>query len=382
MFYMFFKKILVLLNRRVVYALAALVCAGLFIGLWVKFSQVDLVLKVAQAADVFMAGKLLAHVPAGESIELKAIRKDGQGLRIQYADGQQFEIDKLLLPGGKRLRITLPDKSMVFIPGNRFMMGSPDDEPERLAEEGPRHAVVVHSFFMARTAVSFAEYDAFCKATKHPRAHDPGWGRGNRPVVNVDWYDAIAYCNWKSDREGFSRVYLLAPTVHDPLNKSPDDQKRWLVVKNPHTDGYRLPTEAEWEYAARAGSQTIFYTGSNISTDQANYDGNLPYSNHSKGESRQQTLPVGSLPANPFGLHDIVGNVWQWCQDWDGPYTAGDVTNPEGARQGEKRSIRGGSWFDYARYLRSAYRLAAVPDFGNIDLGFRVVRSLYSLETR
>ena len=120
---------------------------------------------------------------------------------------------------------------------------------------------------------------------------------------------------------------------------------------------YRLPTEAEWEYACRAGTTTPFHFGETISTDQANYNGNFTYGNGKKGVYRKKTTPVGSFPANAWGLYDMHGNVWQWCQDWYGDYPQKDVVDPQGPEKGEYRVLRGGSWSNDPRYCRSAYRL-------------------------
>jgi formylglycine-generating enzyme required for sulfatase activity len=139
--------------------------------------------------------------------------------------------------------------------------------------------------------------------------------------------------------------------------------------------GWRLPPEAEWEYAARAGTETPFWTGANLTTDQANYDGNYPYDGNSKGEYRQTTMAVGSFPENPRGLYEVHGNVWEWVWDWKGDYPSGPVTDPDGPARGSIRGIRGGSWYSYARDCRSADRFALDPAKRHNDLGFRVVRT-------
>ncbi|WP_295433359.1 formylglycine-generating enzyme family protein [uncultured Thiodictyon sp.] len=156
---------------------------------------------------------------------------------------------------------------------------------------------------------------------------------------HVTWNDALAYCQWLSEQTGRS---------------------------------YRLPTEAQWEYACRAGTATAFHFGATVTTDQANYDGNHPYGNGGKGRYREQTVPVGSLPPNPWGLCEVHGNVWEWCQDWLGDYEVGPIADPGGPASGVGRALRGGSWIFEARYLRSAYRRCV--DHGNRFLlaGFRL----------
>ena len=141
-------------------------------------------------------------------------------------------------------------------------------------------------------------------------------------------------------------------------------------MESGHT--YRLPTEAEWEYAARAGTTTPFAFGNCLSTNDANYKGTYPLTGCSKGQSRKTTISVGSLRKNVWGLYDMHGNVYEWCQDWYGKYPTGSVTNPTGPATGSLRVIRGGSWNDEARYCRSAFRLSDGPDFASSNLGFRL----------
>jgi formylglycine-generating enzyme required for sulfatase activity len=135
-----------------------------------------------------------------------------------------------------------------------------------------------------------------------------------------------------------------------------------------------LPTEAQWEYACRAGTTTPFNTGYNLTTDQANYNGNYPYNNNAKGQYREKTLPVGSFLPNGWGLYDMHGNVREWCLDWYGEYLTKSQTNPKGLASGSCRVLRGGSWNSFAQYCRSADRTGSAPsDNGYGILGFRVV---------
>jgi formylglycine-generating enzyme required for sulfatase activity len=189
----------------------------------------------------------------------------------------------------ERLRDGSTGPEMVVIPAGEFLMGSPEDESERQANEGPQHPVVfAQSFAMGRYAVTFDEYDRFCEATGREKPGDQGWGRGRRPVINVSWEDTVAYCGWLSQETG-------AP--------------------------YRLLSEAKWEYAARAGTKTAFWWGDEIDTTRANYNGEYTYRNGPKGEYRQKTVPVDAFEPNPFGLYQVHGNVWEWVQDaWHGSY--------------------------------------------------------------
>jgi formylglycine-generating enzyme required for sulfatase activity len=140
---------------------------------------------------------------------------------------------------------------------------------------------------------------------------------------------------------------------------------------------YRLPTEAEWEYACRAGTTTPFYFGETISTDQANYNGNFPYGK-GKGVDRGKTTPVGSFPANVWGLYDMHGNVWEWCSDWYGEYPTGEVVDPQGPLAGGERVMRGGSFLYQAAAVRSAVRNRIVPSFLLLDVGLRPAMSIHS----
>ncbi len=226
-----------------------------------------------------------------------------------------------------------PTIEWVSIPAGTFTMGSPTSEVDRYDDE-TQHQVTLSAFKMSKYEVTFEQYDLFCDATGRSKPSDEGWGRGNRPVINVSWDDATAFAEWM---------------------------------------GCRLPTEAEWEYACRAGTTTPFNTGNNLTTSQANYNGNYPYNNNAKGEYRQMTMPVGSFAANAYGLFDMHGNVWEWCSDWYGDYSTSAQTNPKGASSGSYRVNRGGSWYSLARFCRASYRFSDSPDFRNYNVGFRLV---------
>ncbi len=183
-----------------------------------------------------------------------------------------------------------------------------------------------------------------------------------RPVVGVSWYGSASYCDWLSLQEGLPRAY---------------DHGTWSCNNgNPYTaTGYRLPTEAEWEFACRSGTMTHFNTGDCLDAGtEANYNGNYPYSVCPSGPYLGRPADVGSYPANQWGLLDIHGNVYEWCNDWYGTYS-GDVTDPEGAGSGSSRVLRGGSWDAYANYCRSANRICYGPYSTHYNYGFRPVRS-------
>jgi formylglycine-generating enzyme required for sulfatase activity len=240
------------------------------------------------------------------------------------------------------------EPEMIALPGGTFWMGSPADEPERDHDEGPRHEVTVPPFAIGKYEVTFEEYDRFAKATGQELPDDEGWGRGRHPVINVSWHDAVAYVAWLSKQTGKS---------------------------------YRLPTEAEWEYAARAGTTTPFWTGPCIHTDQANYYGKwMDYNGCGAniGVSRWHTVEVGNLPANPWGLHEVHGNVWEWVQDrWHDDYRGAPVDGRAWETGDDSRRVlRGGSWGNGPRDVRSADRGGGDADNRSGDAGFRPARTL------
>ena len=235
---------------------------------------------------------------------------------------------------------------MVALPTGSFLMGSPEDEPERGRNEGPQHRVTISKPFAAgKFPVTFEEWDA-CVAEggcEGHRPYDQGWGHGDRPVVNVNWREAQSYAAWLRRKTG---------------------------------KAYRLPSEAEWEYAARAGTTTPFWWGTSISTDQANYNGALVYGGGKRGQKRSVSLPVKTFESNPWGLYQVHGNVWQWVEDCahDSYYEAPTDGSAWMGGNCLVHIIRGGSWFDGPAWLRSAERLGWGIRMGNI--GFRVVRNV------
>jgi formylglycine-generating enzyme required for sulfatase activity len=234
------------------------------------------------------------------------------------------------LVAGKVFQDRLKDGSlgpkMVVIPAGSFRMG--DIQGGGDDDEQPVHRVSVGKFAMGVYEVTFAEYDKFAEADGRTKPDDRGWGRGNRPVINVSWNDATAYTKWLSNQTGKK---------------------------------YRLPTEAEWEYAARAGTETKYWWGNEIDESKANYDWNL-----------SKTSPVGNYKANQFGLYDTVGNVWEWtCSEYEGKYNGKEK---QCVTTANRLSLRGGSWDDDAWFVRSAYRVRLTPTDRIFVVGFRVSR--------
>ena len=233
---------------------------------------------------------------------------------------------------------------MVRIDGGTFTMGSPVNERGRATNEGPQTQVTVSSFYMGRFPVTQADYQEIAGT-------NPSQFRGpNLPVEQVSWFDAVEYCNKRSVKEGLTPAYTIA-----------GENVTW----NRNANGYRLPTEAEWEYACRAGTQTPFYTGTSV--DNAGW-----YT----GNSRNRTQPVGEKEPNAWGLYDLHGNVLEWCWDWLGNNYSGEAqTDPLGVSSGTRRVYRGGCWRFEAHQNRSAFRYGNFPNLRIFIIGFRVARN-------
>jgi formylglycine-generating enzyme required for sulfatase activity len=232
------------------------------------------------------------------------------------------------------------------------MMGSPASEPERRDAE-VQHRVTISGFYMGKYAVTQKEW------TEVMWTNPINFKGDNLPVEMISWYEAVEYCNKRSLKEGLPGAYRGSGVA---------------IICDFTAGGSRLPTEAEWEYACRAGTTTPFNTGNNITTEQANYDGNYPYNGHAKGTYRKGTMRVGSFTPNSWGLYDMHGNVWEWCWDWYGVYSIGAQTNPVGASSGADRVSRGGGWGSGGRNLRSASRDYDTPSDRYGSIGFRLVR--------
>lgn len=239
---------------------------------------------------------------------------------------------------------------LVLIPAGTFQMGSPDSEPGRYPNERLHTVTIEHTFAISRYEISFDEYALFAQTSGHPLPSDQDWGQKQHPVINVSWLDAMAYTDWLSTQTG---------------------------------QHYRLPTEAEWEYAARAGTQTAYWWGDTFKPAWLNCYGCDP------NKELSTPLPVGQFPANAFGLYDVLGNVWEWtCSNYSEDYDGSETRCSEVADASNK-AIRGGSYQNRpvvtARFtpqkgerhaLRCAVRDYFYPDDRNDILGFRVVRTL------
>lgn len=280
-------------------------------------------------------------------------------------------------------RYNTPKPAMVFIPGGTFQMGDILSDSDMDSDELPTHTVTLGGYYLGPTEVTFDEYDLFCDATKRDKPDDRGWGRGRRPVIYVNWYDAIEYCNWLSEQHGYTQAYTIDKNRKDPNNQNTDDDKKWTVNLVPGANGYGLPTEAEWEYAARAGGKKVrFGNGKDIADPkEINFDASAEYKKDYSvvGEFQRETVPVGNLNSpNSLGLHDMSGNVWEWCWDWyDEKQYEKDVKgarNPVGTYSGQSRVLRGGSWVDGPNDCRASNRGRWYSYSWGSALGFRLVR--------
>jgi len=231
------------------------------------------------------------------------------------------------------------DAKFVLIPEGKFIMGCPDDEKdqgERNIDEKQHEVTITKPFYLQTTTVTQKQWKAIMG--KNPSSfQDCG---ENCPVESITWNEAQEFIK--------------------KLNKKEKTKK------------YRLPTEAEWEYAARAGTTTPFNTGKCLSTDQANYNGEYPFTDCPPGINRKKPIPVGSFPPNAWGLYDMHGNIVQYVQDWYGDYPAGSVMNPTGPKNGTMRVARGGNWGDSASGCRSAARSFGEPDLTDWDKNMKI----------
>jgi formylglycine-generating enzyme required for sulfatase activity len=229
-------------------------------------------------------------------------------------------------------------------------------------DEKPVHTVTITGFYMGKYEVTQKEWTAVM-------GNNPSEFKGdNLPVENVSWYDAVEYCNRLSEKEKLTPAYTIDKSQKDGNNESEYDDLKWTVTWNRNANGYRLPTEAEWEYAAKGGNGSpgnYIYAGNNNVDEAAWYDGN----------SAGSTQEAGTKKPNGLGLYDMSGNVGEWCWDWFGDYPSSAQTDPVGASSGSSRVLRGGGWGDSARSARSAFRGGDGPYYQIGDRGSRVVRS-------
>jgi formylglycine-generating enzyme required for sulfatase activity len=306
--------------------------------------------------------------PADEVVRAKETSREGGAA----PGGREKPGTEGVVKGGKAFTNSIGMR-LVPIPAGTFTMGSPADEKDREDSEGPQHEVEVSEFYLGVHEVTVGQFRAFANAAGYRTEAEkgggatgftrgkwqqdpgrnwknPGFAQGEEhPVTCVSWNDARAFCDW--------------------LNKQPDK-------KRPAGWAYRLPREAEWEYACRAGARDyqVFHFGTSLAARQANFDGRRPYGEAAKGACLGRTAQVGSYKENAFGLHDMHGNVWEWCADWFGKdyYKLSPRRDPAGPPGGSGRVVRGGGWSYFGGGCRSAFRGTSAQGYRADDLGIRV----------
>jgi formylglycine-generating enzyme required for sulfatase activity/tRNA A-37 threonylcarbamoyl transferase component Bud32 len=296
--------------------------------------------------------QLCAEIPAPlEAVVLKAMAADPD---------DRYESATELGEALASFRASAPDSSapahagprMVLVPAGWFFMGSPKDDARRFADEGAHEVVISRAFWLGAAPVTQGEWQALMGSSP---SHFMGL---NRPVEMVSWFDAIAYCNALSAARGLEPAYVLTDVIGQPASPGFSAKVAWRGVGHP---GYRLPTESEWEYACRGGT--------------ADADASIQEIAWCRDTSGGETHPVGRKKPNAFGLHDMLGNVWEWCWDWYGTYPTGTVVDPVGPPTGRGRVDRGGGWDSEPLFCRPADRDGFIPGSRNRNLGFRVART-------
>ncbi len=315
-----------------------------FDGVW---GLVQCGLLLAAAAILGLTGRAML-APVLESVELIADKESGEkGAKMPSPEPREIGLE--LEPAPFSITQEIPGLlEMVVLPGGQFWMGSADEDIEAYDTERPRHRVTLSSFWMARTPVTRRLYQ---KIMRKGRSEWEQEVDDMLPANYLDWFDAVRFCNALSRYRGYAPCYR-------------EGEKGWEQDRS--ADGFRLPTEAEWEYAARAGTQTRWSFG-----DDPAELGRYAWFVENAGN---QLHPVGQKESNDWGLYDMAGNVWEWCWDLYGRYTVDSTINPEGPLKGDTGVLRGGAFWDVPWVLRSADRSDVVPEGRDVDVGFRCVR--------
>jgi formylglycine-generating enzyme required for sulfatase activity len=249
-----------------------------------------------------------------------------------------------------------PVNFMVKVEGGTFKMGSKDSDKSADNDEQTEHTVTVKDFELCKFEVTVWQWKQYVKANKLKMPVKPTWGfQDNYPINNITWEEAVQYCNWLSKKEKLTPVY----SQHGPN-----------IFCNFNANGYRLPTEAEWEYAAKGGNKAkdTKFSGSTAVNEIAWH----------KANSKGTPHTVGTKLPNELGIYDMSGNVWEWCWDWYNKdyYKVEDGNNPKGPTMGERKAVRGGSWDSNINYLRPANRISTIPSKTHEFYGFRVARTI------
>ena len=292
-------------------------------------------------------------VPIGNQLEGKRFSASASKDSVEtWLNEKQAEISDI--------RKSSENMQYTLIKGGTFQMGSPESEPERSSDE-IQHSVTVGNFYMSKTEISQKEYQEIMGVNPSATKGD------DLPVTNITWYDAVQYCNKLSQKEGLAPCYTISGNT---------------VTWDKSANGYRLPTEAEWEYAARANTTTPFNFGDYVHNSDANCYNAYGYNNDASGNwvngsdaYLRKTVAVNQYAANDYGLYNMHGNAAEWVWDWYSEYDSKTPTNPVGSESGNAKVVRGGGWNDHPKHIRSAYRGAQPADVGLYSIGIRPVRN-------
>jgi sulfatase modifying factor 1 len=303
---------------------------------------------------LFIDDTYTGYIPENHKTFIEHIRIGNHTCQMDYGGNKEKKEIVVKKNMTASLDFTWEEKKgnnrFVLVRAGKFRMGNNDNA----GNEWPVHDVTLGDFYIKTNEVTFKEYEVFCKAQGKEIPHDNGWGRDSRPVIHVSWYDAINYCNWLSKKEGFNPCYTITGKT---------------VTCNFKANGYRLPTEAEWEYAARGGHASREYTfcGSHDAGEAGWYSKN----------SGRATHPVCRCKSNELGLYDMSGNVWEWCWDYYSStyYNHSPEIDPRGPENGNHRVLRGGSWYNGNRYIRVTARGYSSPHETTDYFGFRLART-------
>jgi formylglycine-generating enzyme required for sulfatase activity/ankyrin repeat protein len=327
--------------------------------LTVDKAYASVTVEVHAKGTLYIGDTSLGQLSPGSFARIDDVEAGQVRLEMRYADGRtetrSVNVSKNAVAAVSFSYVERPkvSENMAFVEGGAFMMG--DTLGDNQLDEKPVHSAALSSYFIGKYEVTFDEYDEFSGSTGRKNSGDQGWGRGPRPAINVSWYDAVEYCNWLSKKEGLEECYTVSGSN---------------ITCDFNTNGYRLPTETEWEYAGRGGNRTYGYKYAG--------SGDVDVIGWHSGNSGGRTQPAGQKRPNELGLSDMSGNVWEWCWDWYGNYASHSPTNPTGAASGTNRVLRGGSWLNGPYTLRTSGRNSLGPDSSSSVVGFRIATRAFN----